>query len=265
MTDHQTDLPGDSEQKPDFLTSQSEVQTLSEQTMTPNFHELQLVAQVRGCDSSRFTTGYHWTVRLKVAEMDDRKATILLSVLCIEQLSSGMSFTGYLSMEHLTAWLLKGKLDPLELRDERIRKTVMVATLLLASVRGTWQNLEEKVRLSPAVIDSVAKTGWLPNYRTYQSWKQYYQPQRFLEVLAVPLDTYIENRDTSTIRYSGYCKGYGNGGHISRTKKTPYDYELDGETTDREPPSFSLLEINQYNQLLLSIEKEKLARLYERD
>jgi hypothetical protein len=197
--------------------------------------------------------------------MDDRKATILLSVLCYEQLIQGINFTGYLSMEHLVSYLSRKKLDPLEIRDERIRKTILVATLLLSAVRGTWQNLEERIDLSPTVKDSVAKTGWLPQYRTYQSWKQYYQPQRFLEVLAVPLDTYIEYRDKSTSRYSGYTKGYGNGGHISRTKKTPYDYELDGETTDLEPPSFSLLEINQYNQLLLAIEKEKMERQADKD
>jgi len=237
----------------------------SEQTVTPAAPTLSCVAIVRGTDNSHFSTSFHWTVRLKVTEMNDRTASILLKVLVVDQLLTGIDFTGYLSTEYLVNRLLRGKSDPMEIREEKDRQAVLLGILLLSSVRGTWMNLQERIKLPPAVVQDMLDTGWLPNQRTLSSWKQYHRPRSFLEILTVPLENYMEGRDKSTQRYSGYTKGYGNGGHISRTLKTRYSSELDGESTDREPPSFNLLEIEQYNQLLLAIEREKIARQSEKE
>ena len=263
MDDHQVEnqVTLDRTSAPDFEKSE---QTLSEQTMTPAFTTLQ-VAVVRGTDHTHFSTCYHWTVRTKVTTMTDRTASILLKVLVFEQLINGIDFTGYLAVEHLVTRLMRGHLDPMEIREEKDRQAVLLGTLILASIRGTWMNMQERLKLPPAVIQEVFDTGWLPDQRTLNSWKQYHKPRTFLEILTVPMDNFIEDRDTSTSRYSGYCKGYGNGGHLSRTKKTRYDSELDGESTDREPPSLNLLEIDQYCQLLLSIEREKMSRAAERE
>jgi len=263
MDHHQIERPGGEDRT---LTSKLDrpEQTLSEQTVTPA-STLSCVAIVRGTDNSHFSTSFHWTVRLKVTEMNDRTASILLKVLVFEQLTNGIDFTGYLSVEYLVSRLMRGNLDPMNIREEKDRQAVLLGTLILASVRGTWLNAQDRIKLPPAVIQQVFDTNWLPNARTLQSWKQYHRPRTFLEILTVPLDNYIEERDTSSQRYSGYCKGYGNGGHISRTKKTRYDSELDGESTDRKPPDLNLLEIDQYCQLLLSIEREKIARAAERE
>jgi hypothetical protein len=215
---------------------------------------------VRGVDNSYFSTSFHWTVRLKVTEMNDRTTSILLKVLVMEQLAQGIDFTGYIAVEYLCARLQRGKASPEDLYEERDRQALLLGTLILASVRGTWQNLQERIPLPPQVVKDVVATGWLPNFRTYTSWKEFHQPRRFLEILTVPMEDYIENWERVGSRYSSYCKGYGNGGHLSRTKKTRYDSELDGESTDRDPPSINLQEIEQYNHLLLSIEREKIAR-----
>lgn len=233
-------------------------QLFPEQHMTPE-STLLMSGIVRGLNDYNFQFCFHWTVRCKVTEMTDRTASILLKVLVIQQLFNGIDFTGYLSVEYLVSRLMRSHMDPLEIRDEKDRQAVMLGTLILASIRGTWVNLEERIKLPPAVVQEILNTGWLPNQRTYQSWKQYHQPKTFLEVLTVPLETYNE-RSQEGSRYSSYCKGYGNGGHVSRVQKTPYSAELDGDIADREPPDFNLLEIEQYCQLLLSIEREKIQR-----
>jgi hypothetical protein len=162
----------------------------------------------------------------------------------------------------LITYVLGGKQDPLEIRDEQDRQAVLLGILFLTSVKGEWLTLGSSHQLTDRQKQEIISLGWLPTKRTYGSWKNYYEPWKFLEVLAVPLDDYDE-RDHSTVRYSGYTKHYGNGGHISRTLKTPYDSELDGESTDREPPEFSLQEVEQYNHILLSIEREKLQKRYQ--
>jgi len=202
---------------------------------------------------------FHWTVRFKVIEMNKNKASILLKVLMMEFLSKGLDFSGYIAVEFLVSYI-KGSSDPLSIYDERNRQAVLLGTLILASIRGTWLQLDERIKIPPAVVQEIVDSGWMPTLRTFNSWKQYYNVRSFLEILTVPLETYNE-RDSSSERYSGYTKGYGNGGHISRVKKTPYDSETDGESTDRESPEFSLLEIDTYNRLLLLIEKAKADRL----
>jgi len=223
-----------------------------------------VVGIVRGADQSHFSTSFHWTVRLKVTEMNDKTAAILLKCLVAEQLALGIDFTGYLSVEFLVARLMRGKLDPLDIRDEKDRQAVLLGTLILASVRGTWINMQDRLRVSEKVIGEILATGWMPSLRTLRSWQQYHRPRTFLEILTVPMEDYIEDWGRSGTRYSSYCKGYGNGGHISRTKKTRYDSELDGESTDRDPPSINLQEMDRYCQLLLSIEREKIARRNEK-
>jgi len=188
--------------------------------------------------------------------MTDKTAAILLKVLVYEQLALGIDFTGYLSIEYLVVRLMRGKLDPMDIREEKDRQAVLLGTLLLASVRGEWLNLQDRLTIPDEVFSGIMSTGWLPDKRTYRSWSQFHQPRTFLEVLTVPLEDYNE-RETVGTRYSSYCKGYGNGGHLSRTKKTRYDSELDGESTDKDPPDFNLLEVEQYCQLLLLIERQK--------
>jgi len=261
MNDHQVRKPSDTGQNSDTQLEHHE-QTLSEQTMTPASTTL-AVAIVRGADKSSFSTSFHWTVRLKVTEMNDRTTSILLKVLVAEQLARGIDFTGYIAVEYLCARLQRGKASPEDIYEEKDRQALLLGTLILASVRGTWQNLQERIPVPLEVVRDILATGWLPSVRTLKSWKEYHQPRRFLEILTVPMEDFIENWDRVGSRYSSYCKGYGNGGHLSRTKKTRYDSETDGESTDREPPSINLLEIEQYNQLLLSIEREKIARRSE--
>ena len=217
---------------------------------------------VKGIGESHVSQTYHWTVRRKVTTMTNKQASVLLKVWIVSCLREGVGLSDYLGLEYLVSYLLGGKQDPLEIRDEGDRQTVLLAILFITMLKGEWLTLGELYQIPDRQKQEIILLGWLPSKRTYGSWKNYYQPWKFLEVLAVPLDDYDE-RDHSTVRYSGYTKHYGNGGHISRTLKTPYDSELDGESTDRDPPEFNLQEIEQYNHILLSIEREKIAKRFE--
>ena len=233
----------------------------SEQHVTPEPRVAGALV-VKGIGESHVSLSYHWTVRRKVTTMTRKQASILLKVWIIECLQNGIGLSDYLGLEYLVSFILGGKVDVLEVRDEPDRQAAMLGILLITSIKGDWLTLGTVHKLTDRQRLEIISLGWLPSKRTYGSWKTYYEPWKFLEVLAVPLDDYDE-RDHSTVRYSGYTKHYGNGGHISRTLKTPYDSELDGESTDREPPEFSLQEVEQYNHILLSIEREKLQKRFE--
>jgi hypothetical protein len=259
MDDNRQNKVGDPD--PVFLSKLTKLEEnlLSEQHVTPTLDPKGFF-----CIRSRgvtFSTVVHWTVRLKVTNMERKSAGILLKVLAVEFCNLGLDFTGYLSVEFLVTFLMGKKTDFLEIRDEKDRQAVMLGNLILSGFRGNWLDLSERIKLSPKIIQEMVDTGWLPDGRTFASWRQYHNPRSFLQILTVPMDLY-EERDSTTTRYSGYTKGYGNGGHVSRTKKTSYTAELDGDNTEPEPPRFVLTEIAQYNQLLLAIEREKLERRF---
>lgn len=197
--------------------------------------------------------------------MNKRTAAILLKVIGVQALGSGLDFTGYLVVEHLVTYLIGAKESVWEIRDEKDRQSCLIGILLLASIRGNWIDLQERIKLSPETTQRILDTNWLPDTRTYNSWKAYHSPRQHLEIMTVPMESYSQERDPLTTRYSGYTKHYGNGGHISRVQKTSYNSELDGESTDAPPPVFTLVEMQQYNSLLLAIEREKAERRAERE
>jgi len=136
----------------------------------------------------------------------------------------------------------------------------MLLSVVLSWTYGDWLDLVAREPI-PAHVSASIPQEWLPVPRTYQSWKQTYDVRKFFKVRIVPLNTLIENRTSNTERYSSYTKGYGNGGHRSPTLKTPYSSELDGESTDRDPPEIPLTDFNSLNTLLISIEKAKAQKI----
>lgn len=253
------DLQKNSEVSPvDSPIHSDESKNLSEQHVTSL--PLQGAFVVDG-KTSLITYMFHWTVRFKVTEMNKKKAAILLKVLMIDFCQHGLDFSGYIAAEFLVHYLVGSK-DPFEILDERDRQAGLLGILIISSIRGTWMTLDERIKIPPAIIQEIFDSGWMPNQRTWNSWKQFYNVRSFIEILTVPLETYNE-RETGNSRYNSYTKGYGNGGHISRIQKTPIDPEIDGESTERELPVYSLQEINTYNRLLLLVEKAKAERLQE--
>jgi hypothetical protein len=166
-------------------------------------------------------------------------------------------------MEFLYHLLVKSGHDLTETYSEKVRQTLLLAETTLVALRGTWLNLADKEQVPDKVIEIVTSTGWLPDERTFNSWKTYWKPTRFLEVLIVPLDTLIERTDNFSERYSGYTKGYGNDGSPASPQSTPRSPELDGDTDTRPPPNYDLLELEMYQNLMLSIVGSKAQKQRE--
>jgi hypothetical protein len=136
----------------------------------------------------------------------------------------------------------------------------MLAELTLGSIRGEWINLEARIDINDEdVRAAVQSTDWLPDQRTYNSWLQAYQLRTWFDIRIVPVDILLE-RSNETEAYSGYTKGYGEGGRRLR-ETTPYSSELDGETGERLPPEFNLFEVEAYQRILIALEANKSKRI----
>lgn len=206
------------------------------------------------------------TIRSKVTNLSTREASILLMVCNVLALRDGIDMTLYLSMEYLYAYLTKSaSIRPEEVREEAQRQTCLLADLILSSIRAEWIGLGDRVKLLDRdVLEAIQSTNWLPTKRTFNSWLQHWQPDKWLEVRIVPLNLETQRRSIFSEPYSSYCKGYGESGNRG-PKKTPYDSDLDGEEyRDTQPPEINLLELESYQRIQLAIEKNRSARIQGR-
>lgn len=214
-------------------------------------------------DLSLFFTEFHVTVQSKVEKLSRKQASILMSVLTFRAVHQGVDLILYLSLEWLFAFLVKSGHDYLEVKEEKSRQALMLAELILTTTRGSWLSLTDYESLPEEVVEKVLSTGWLPNERTFKSWENYWQPEKFLRARAVRVDTF-KNNERNAQPYDSYTKGYGNGGNLSRVKRTPFSMELDGEEPRQSDPEFSLIELEQYNTVLLTIEEWKAKNRADR-
>lgn len=205
------------------------------------------------------------TIRTKVTNLSSREASMLLMVCNVQALRDGIDLTLYLSLEFLYSYLThSGSRRPEEVKEEKVRQTLLLTDLILSTFRGEWSDMEERIAiLDDQVYAAVRDSNWLPDKRTYNSWVQHWSPGRWLEVRIVPLESLI-NRSNVSQPYSGYCKGYGEGTSHGPAS-TPYDSELDGEEySEPTPPGFNLLEAEAYNRILSAIEANRAKRVQGR-
>jgi hypothetical protein len=234
------------------LTPSEEEEILLEQKLSPP-PTLEVRGEVSSSELSVLFMEYQMTIQPKV-ELTGKDASILLMICNVSAVSEGIDFTLYLTLEYLYLYLLKGYKKPLEYPFEKGKQSLLIAELILVATRGLWLSLGEREHLPQKVRQGIIDTGWLPNKSTLLSWMQYRSPQKYFKVRTVRLDSFLENERNSE-RYSSYTKGYGEGGKLSRVQRTPFSAELDGDSSERETFSFSLIEINQYNYLLNLVEE----------
>lgn len=203
---------------------------------------------------------FQMTIRSRIEQLTVRQASMLLMVLNVRALAHGVDITLYLSQEFLFNLLVKSGQRPEEVRDEKIRQSVMLAELILSYIRGNWLSFTETEKLPPEVIEKILSTGWIPNEQTLGSWKVYWQPEKFLEFRIVPLETLMKRSGTSE-PYSSYCKGYGQDGHRSRVLKTRYSPELDGSTEEPNPPNLPFEDLEHFVDILNTIEAQRASRV----
>lgn len=199
---------------------------------------------------------YQLTVRPKV-ELTQFQCSMLLEIKCFEVYKTGIDFVNWLTLEYLFSRLLGSK-KVWEIRDIKQRRVLTLANLILLTTQNSWLSLGEKTDLPKMISNYLEESGLLPSERTFFSRIEYWRPEKFLEVRAVPLDVFL-TREERTSRYSSYTKGYGESSRLGRRLKTRPSAELDGEDEDRPEVVIPLVEIPN----LLVVAMLELRRKYQ--
>lgn len=243
---------------PDPIIQESSQNRSQDITVNPTLKMLTYVSLEQ--EIGKTTMEFHMTIRTKVTELNPKQASMLLSVANARAVYDGIDFTLYLAMEFLTNYLKKSGVDVLYVKNEKVRQTLLVSELVLATVKGTWLNLVERERLPVAVQSEILALQWLPNDRTLNSWKQHWNLERYLSVRIVPMESLLNRTPSTAERYSGYTRGYGQDGNAPSPGKTRPSAELDGEDFVELPPQFNLQEFDKYQTVLLAIERAKMEK-----
>jgi len=196
------------------------------------------------------STDVNLTIQLKVSEFTRRQACLIAGQRLFEVTQKGMNIWDWMVFEFLYSYLFGSKSDILEIKDYREFELTLLLKVVLLS--GTWFGLGERSILPEDLQTLIRSSRWVPSERSYHSRKASYRIDKFLSVRIVPIDNFIERRK-DTVRYSSYCKGYGESGHMGR-KKTRPSAELDGEptTSERKYVNIPLSSYGMVQDLLLA-------------
>jgi hypothetical protein len=169
--------------------------------------------------------------------------SLLLDTLNYLAVRDGVNVPMYLSMDFLLNYLTK-KADPFKIKVERERLTVLSTLTILQDLEGEALCFVDQRKIKEETAEQLSSRGLIISSQTFGSRIVRWRPDRFLEVLAVPVDVLMK-RSKGSKRYDSYTKGYGEGsGSAGRRKKLKFSAETDGiEERDLE---FSLNFLNQY-------------------
>jgi hypothetical protein len=206
---------------------------------------------------SQLTMDRQITVRPRI-NLSRREASLFLSVLNFQVVNFGMSLSMYLTIEYLMSYLLGDKLDPIEIKDEKERLSVMLSFILLLDYYGEFIPLDGYLVLSEDLKQTILKNNLVISKRVAGGRLSHYRPERFFEVRAEVLESKFERSKNNSKRYSSYTKGYGESHPSTHRSKTRPSAELDGkEDTELK---FNLNDISKYlilEQLRLSLKIKK--------
>jgi len=179
---------------------------------------------------SQFQSDYQLTVRPKV-DLSRYQMSMLLEIKCFEVVEFGIDFVSWLTIEYLFSRLL-GSRKVWDIREKSERRVLTLSNMILLSTQNSWMNLGEREDLNKDLLAYLKDSTLLPSEREVNSRIAYWQPEKFLEVRSVRLDVFLE-REMKSIRYSSYCKGYGESSSMGRRQKTKPSFELDGEEIEK--------------------------------
>lgn len=172
---------------------------------------------------------YHLTVQLQV-HLERRQISLLLGILSYQAVHYGVTFGLYLCLLHLNDVLLGNKVKASEIKDKYERLSVLLSQVIIRDLAGQDLSFTDKIELSDKTKNLVLNSRGLMTKDVYASRFNHWRPERFLKLRIVPVDVVIE-RNGNSVRYTSYCKGYGEGTGTARSGRTPQSFELDGEDT----------------------------------
>jgi len=205
-----------------------------------------------------YSTDVNLTIQLRVTEFSRKQATLIAGQCLYKVAHFGMGILDWMTLEFLYSYLLGSKQDSFYLKNFKELELSLLLKVVLIS--GTWMGLENKGTLPEDIQFMISKSKWVPNKRTYDSREVHFRLNKFLYVRIVSVDSLIE-RSKDTVRYSSYCKGYGESNHMGRRQKTRPSAELDGEPVQIEEEGyFPLNQIGEILDLVLLETKYRITR-----
>lgn len=182
-----------------------------------------------------FSIESHITIFAKV-ELSRKKVSLLLEQEILRVNSQGFNLLDYFAFEWMLNYLVGSKLI-YEVNGEKLSTTVFVAYLVLLDYRKNENLLYNKSKLSEDLSSEIERIFGNLSDRKYQSRNSLYQLEKFLLFKIENVDSKFE-RGQNSVRYTSYCKGYGESGRSARKQRTRYSYELDRDDTEQLPEEF---------------------------
>jgi hypothetical protein len=189
---------------------------------------------------------YHLTVQLQV-HLERRQISLLLGILCYQAVHYGVTFGSYLCLLHLNEILLGNKVRASQIKEKFERLSVLLSQTIIRDLAGKDLNFTDLVQVSDQTRNLILNSKSLMTKDSYNSRFNHWRPERYLKLRIVPVDVIIE-RNGNSVRYTSYCKGYGEGTGTARRGKTPQSFELDGEDTPEWKLSEQSLSAQEFTQ-----------------
>jgi len=240
----------DIEKKENFLSGAQRSSDPRAQGLGDNESQSMTLTQLRNeldwlGESVPLTTEYHLTIEITNSQLSRREMGLLLGVLNYQAVHYGVNLNMMMALYELYFRILGNKVSSREIRENYLRLVLTVSESILKYLRGTSfsGSSDEFVKL-PLKIRKALEVG-LMSKRTYRSRFMTYRPERLLRIKIVPVDVQFLSRNRTSLRYTGYTKGYGESHPSAHFKRTKPSAELDGD--DRTPEQ--LEEIKLFEQL----------------
>jgi len=180
------------------------------------------------------TCSSHITIRTRV-RLTEKMVSLLLWRETIRVAFEGFSIQDYFSFNWMVEFL-KGDSDIHEMRGEKSSLSCYLGYLVLLSFKDNWNPLLLKQPLDKRLVKLIAENFGDIHDRVYQSRTQYYELSKFLYFQIVDVEEIFERKSGNSVRYTSYCKGYGESGRSVRRSLTRYSYELDRDDSVNEIP-----------------------------
>lgn len=192
----------------------------------------------------------HITIYSKV-ELSRKRISLLLEQEIVRVSSEGFSLLDYFAFEWMLNYLI-GSQSLHEVSGKKMSTVVYCAYLILLAYRNSENLLYKESEIFSDLKEFIDENFGRLSDRKYQARKQIYSREKFLSVKIEDVDSYFE-RKSGSVRYSAYCKGYGEGGRSARKQKTRYSFELDRDDHEVLPEEFysSWKEIHDQEELFV--------------
>lgn len=215
--------------------------------------------EITKTDISQMFTDYHLTAQLS-QHLERRQVSLLLDILNYQSVHYGVNFEMYLFLLHCYEILIGSKVKASEIKDKNERRVALSSQVIIRDLAGIPLAFgDQKVKISEKSQRLLINSRALMTRDVFRSRFQIYRPERLLRLVTVPVDIKFERSGTS-VRYSSYCKGYGEGTGTARRGRTPRSFELDGEEVQDEVLGQKLSDSELSQELFLIAHFEWLKR-----